>query len=188
MQALAALKQEGKIRAVGVSNFSRKEIQEAEEIGVVDSYQPPYSLFWRQMEETAIVYCREKGITVLAYSPMAQGILTGKFGPEPKLEKGDHRAKNILFQPEHFRRIQSALDALRPIAERNELTLGQLALAWVVSQTGTCAIAGARNAAQAVQNARAGGVTLSQEELAEIDRIGRTVTDHLGDDPVMWKW
>ncbi len=188
MQALATLKQEGKIRAVGVSNFSRKEIQEAEEIGVVDSYQPPYSLFWRQMEETAIAYCREKGITVLAYSPMAQGILTGKFGPEPKLEKGDHRAKNILFQPEHFRRIQSALDALRPIAERNELTLGQLALAWVVSQTGTCAIAGARNAAQAVQNARAGGVTLSQEELAEIDRIGRTVTDHLGDDPVMWKW
>jgi myo-inositol catabolism protein IolS len=83
MRALTELKQQGKIRAVGVSNFSREQIEAAEPFGAVDSYQPPYSLFWRQMEDTAIAYCRERGITVLAYSPMAQGILTGKFGPEP---------------------------------------------------------------------------------------------------------
>lgn len=188
MRALTELKAQGKIRAVGVSNFSREQIEAAEPFGAVDSYQPPYSLFWRQMEDTAMAYCREKDITVLAYSPMAQGILTGKFGPVPEFEKGDHRAKNILFQPEHYARIQKALAALRPIAERNDLTLGQLALAWVVSGKGTCAIAGARNADQAVQNAKAGAASLPEDELAEIDRIGRTVTDHLGDDPVMWKW
>lgn len=188
MRALSELKTQGKIRAVGVSNFSREQIREAEAHGVIDSYQPPYSLFWRQMEKTAIAYCREQGITVLAYSPMAQGILTGKFGKKPEFEKGDHRAKNILFQPEHWERIQKALAELRPIADRNGLTLGQLALAWVIAGEGTCAIAGARNAAQAVENARAGALTLPPEELAEMDRIGRTVTDHLGDDPVMWEW
>jgi len=188
MRALNALKQQGKIRAVGVSNFSQAEIEAAEAFGTVDSYQPPYSLFWRHMEKTAMAYCREKGIVVMAYSPMAQGILTGKFGATPQFEKGDHRARNVLFQPEHYARIQEALKALRPIAAQNGLTLGQLALAWVVSREGTSAIAGARNADQAVQNARAGIVTLPSEVLSEIDRIGRTVTDHLGDDPVMWKW
>jgi aryl-alcohol dehydrogenase-like predicted oxidoreductase len=66
--------------------------------------------------------------------------------------------------------------------------LGQLALAWVISQPGTCAIAGARNSEQAVQNAAAGNVRLSEEDLAAIDDIGKMVTDPLDDDPVMWKW
>lgn len=188
MRALVELKQQGKIRAVGVSNFSQEQIEEALSFGDIESYQPPYSLFWRQMEDTAIAYCRKKGITVLAYSSMAQGILTGKFGKEPRFEKGDHRAKNILFQPEHYSRIQAALESLQPIARRNDLTLGQLALAWVISGKGTCAVAGARNAEQVVQNAKAGGVTLPTDELREIDLIGRTVTDDLGPDPVMWQW
>ncbi len=188
MRALTELKQQGKIRAVGVSNFSPEQIAAALAFGPIESCQPPYSLFWRQMEDTSIAFCRERGITVLAYSPMAQGILTGKFGPEPQFEKGDHRAKNILFQPEHYSRIRAALKALRPIADRNDITLGQLALAWVISKKGTCAVAGARNADQAVSNARAGAVTLPADELREIDLIGRTVTDYLGTDPVMWQW
>ncbi|MEZ4526037.1 MAG: aldo/keto reductase [Desulfobacterales bacterium] len=188
MSALNKLKEEGKIRAIGVSNFSREQIAEAAQYGQIDSLQPPYSLFWRHAETDAMPYCTENGISILAYSPMAQGILTGKFGPDHQFAKGDHRAKNRLFLPENFARVQEALAKLRPIAERNHISLGQLALAWVISHPNACAIAGARNAEQSVQNAKAGEICLSQEDLAEMDSIGRIVTDSLDDDPVLWKW
>ncbi|MGE0084115.1 MAG: aldo/keto reductase [Desulfococcaceae bacterium] len=188
MSALNRLKEEGKIRAIGVSNFSREQIAEASKYGQIDSLQPPYSLFWRHAEKDAMPYCTENSISILAYSSMAQGILTGKFGPDHQFAKGDHRAKNRLFLPENFARIQEALAKLRPIAARNRLSLGQLALAWVISHPNACAIAGARNAEQAVQNAKAGSVSLSEEDLAEMDSIGRIVTDYLDDDPVLWKW
>jgi aryl-alcohol dehydrogenase-like predicted oxidoreductase len=188
MRAMTDLKAQGKIRAIGVSNFSRSQIEDAATYGRIDSLQPPYSLFWRKVEADAMPYCRQNNITLLAYSSMAQGLLTGKFGPDHRFDKGDHRFKNKLFQPENYVRVQKALERLRPIAAANHVTLGQLALAWVISQPGTCAIAGARNSEQAVQNAAAGNVRLSEEDLAAIDDIGKMVTDPLDDDPVMWKW
>lgn len=188
MEALNRLKDEGKIRAIGVSNFSAEQIAEASRYGEIQSLQPPYSLFWRQAETDGIAHCRERGMTVLAYSPMAQGILTGKFGPDHKFEKGDHRSANRLFAPEMAERVRAALDRLRPIAAERDITLGQLALAWVIAQPKAVAIAGARNAEQAVQNAAAGAVELSPETLEEMDAIGRTVTEALDDDPVMWQW
>ena len=188
MDALAELKTRGKIRAVGVSNFSRSQLEEVATYGRIDSLQPPYSLFWRKVEKDAMPYCLENNITLLAYSSMAQGLLTGKFGPDHTFAEGDHRFRNKLFQPENYERVQKALEKLRPIAEANNITLGQLALAWIVSRPGTCAIAGARNAEQAAQNAAAGNVRLSQEDLAAIDDIGKTVTDPLDDDPLLWKW
>ncbi|MGD8981870.1 MAG: aldo/keto reductase [Desulfobacterales bacterium] len=188
MRAMTDLKAQGKIRAIGVSNFSRSQIEDAATYGRIDSLQPPYSLFWRKVEADAVPYCRQNNITLLAYSSMAQGLLTGKFGPDHRFAKGDHRFKNKLFQPENYARVQKALERLRPIAAANHITLGQLALAWVISQPGTCAIAGARNSEQAVQNAAAGNVRLSEEHLAAIDDIGKMVTDPLDDDPVMWEW
>ena len=188
MRAMTDLKAQGKIRAIGVSNFSRSQIEDAATYGRIDSLQPPYSLFWRKVEDDAMPYCRQNNITLLAYSSMAQGLLTGKFGPDHRFAKGDHRFKNKLFQPENYARVQKALERLHPIAAANHITLGQLALAWVISQPGTCAIAGARNSEQAVQNAAAGNVRLSEEHLAAIDDIGKMVTDPLDDDPVMWKW
>ena len=77
---------------------------------------------------------------------------------------------------------------LRPIAERNGIGLGQLALGWLIAQPNTCAIAGARNAEQVRQNASAGEILLSAVDLEEIDHIGRSVTDHLDDNPVMWEF
>ncbi|MFO7556656.1 MAG: aldo/keto reductase [Desulfobacterales bacterium] len=188
MRAMTDLKAQGKIRAIGVSNFSRRQLEEAATYGRIDSLQPPYSLFWRKVEKDALPYCRENKITVLAYSSMAQGLLTGKFGTNHTFAKGDHRFRNKLFQPKNFKRVQEVLDKLRPIAAANHITLGQLALAWIISQPGVCAIAGARNSEQAVQNAAAGNVCLSDEDLASVDNIGRIVTDPLDDDPVMWEW
>ncbi|UCG13670.1 MAG: aldo/keto reductase [Deltaproteobacteria bacterium] len=186
MGALNDLKQQGKIRAVGVSNFSRSQLEEASQHGQIDSLQPPYSLFWRHVEKDAMPYCVQNSITILAYSPLAQGLLTGKFGPDHEFAKGDHRSKNKLFQPDNQQRIQKALGKLRPIAERNQATLAQLALAWLIAQPKTCAIAGARSPEQIIQNAKAAGISLSAEDLAEIDTIGRSVTAHLDDNPVMW--
>ncbi|MBW2087664.1 MAG: aldo/keto reductase [Deltaproteobacteria bacterium] len=188
LRALTDLKAQGKIRAIGVSNFSRSQLEEASTYGRIHSLQPPYSLFWRKVETDALPYCLKNNITLLAYSSMAQGLLTGKFGPDHKFAKGDHRSRNKLFEPENYERVQKALEKLRSIAEANNVTLGQLALAWIISRPGICAIAGARNAEQAAQNAAAGNVQLSKEDLAAIDKIGKTVTDPLDDDPVMWSW
>jgi len=189
MRALNDLKQQGKIRAIGVSNFSQAQLEEASQYGRIDSLQPPYSLFWRHIETDALPYCIENNITILAYSPLAQGLLTGKFGPDQTFPPEDNRAANKLFQGETYQRAQAALAKLRPIAEQHGCSLAQLALAWLIAQPQTCAIAGARNAEQSVQNAKAGEVQLSPETLQAIDAIGRTVTDTLQDSgPVMWTW
>jgi myo-inositol catabolism protein IolS len=186
MGALNDLKEQGKIRSIGVSNFSRPQLQEAAEYGRIDSLQPPYSLFWRHVEKDAMSFCAENKITILAYAPMAQGLLTGKFGPDHSFEKGDIRAKNKLFEPDTYARVREALSKLRPLAEQRGVTLGQLALSWVTSHPGACAIAGARNADQASENAKAGAISLSDDELSQIDEIGRGVTDYLDENPVMW--
>ena len=188
MKALKDLKTQGKIRTIGVSNFNREQLESAAVLGEIVSLQPPYSLFWRQVENDAAGYCRENGLSILAYSPLAQGLLTGKFGPGHQFEKGDHRSSNRLFQPENFERAQTALKRLRPIAEEKDITLGQLALAWVIAQPNTFAIAGARSRDQAAQNAAAGQVRLTDSELETLDEISRSVTDHLDENPVMWKW
>lgn len=186
LAAMNELQEKGKIRAIGVSNFSCAQLEEAARYARIDSLQSPYSLFWRHIERDAMSYCRENNISMLAYSPMAQGLLTGKFAQGHEFEKGDHRAKNRLFEPENFQRVRQALDSLRPIAEKNAASLAQLALAWVISHAGTCAIAGARNADQVIQNARAAEIVLSDNDLARMDEIGRHVTDYLDENPVMW--
>ena len=188
MEALNKLKEQGKIRAIGVSNFSHQQLAEASQYGRIDSLQPPYSLFWRQVEKDAMPYCVENNISILAYSSLAQGILTGKFGDNPQFAEGDHRADHRLFQPENYQRVQKALSELKPIAEQHDCTLAQLALAWLIAQPQANAIAGARNSQQVLDNARAVNIDLSQEEIANIDLIGRQVTDRLDKNPVMWDW
>ena len=188
MQALTDLKDQGKIRAVGVSNFSLDQLKAICEIGPIESLQPPYSLFWRHVEKDTLSWCGKQGVTILAYSPMAQGLLTGKFGADHQFEKGDHRSGNRLFQADVYPQVQRALAALRPIAEKKGITMAQLALAWVIARPGVCAIAGARNADQAIDNARAAEVTLTDAELDEMDRISRPVTDLIDENPVQWKW
>ncbi|MGG6239259.1 aldo/keto reductase [Nodosilinea sp. AN01ver1] len=188
MGALNQLKEQGKIRAIGVSNFSKSQLEEAITYGRIDGLQPPYSLFWRGVEAELLPYCVENNLTILAYSSLAQGLLTGKFGPDHQFPKEDIRSKTKLFQPPLYDKAQAALEKLRPIARRHHTTLGNLALAWLVAQPQTTAIVGARNVEQAKENAQAASVSLSDADLAEIDVISRTVTDHLPSNPVMWNF
>ncbi|MDZ8029014.1 MAG: aldo/keto reductase [Nostoc sp. DedQUE01] len=186
MSALNFLKEQGKIRAIGVSNFSSVQLAEAASYGRIDSLQPPYSLFWRQVEKDALPYCIEHNISILAYSPLAQGLLTGKFAIGHQFDPADNRAKNKLFQGENFERAQQALEKLRPIALLHNCSLAQLALAWLIAQPQTNAIAGARYPQQAQDNASAAQIQLSAAELAEIDAIGRIVSDGFDNNPIMW--
>lgn len=188
MRALNHLKQQGKIRAIGVSNFSLAQLKEAAQYGRIDSLQPPYSLFWRWVETDLMPYCIQESITILAYSPLAQGLLTGKFGSDHRFAEGDNRAKNRLFQGRTFQLALQALEQLQPIAQRYNTTLTQLALAWVIAQPQTCAIAGMRNPDQAIQNAQAGSLVITPEDLKQMDQISRTVTDSLDTNPVMWNF
>jgi myo-inositol catabolism protein IolS len=188
MKALTDLKDMGKIRAIGVSNFSFAQLKAICALGPVESLQPPYSLFWRHVEIDTLAWCQANQVTVLAYSPMAQGLLTGKFGPGHRFEKGDHRSANRLFKADIYPQAQKALDALRPMAEKEGITLAQLALAWIIAKPGVCAIAGARNADQSVGNAKAAEIQLTEADLEAMDRISRPITDLVDDNPVQWKW
>ncbi len=186
LEAMNELKQKGKIRAIGVSNFSFPQLKEARQFSPIDSFQPPYSLFWRYVERDTMPYCLKNKITLLAYSPLAQGLLTGKFDLSHQFDEKDNRARNRLFRGENAERAHRALDRLLPIAKRYNLSLGQLALAWAIAQPGTSAIAGARNEDQVIENAKAADVRLSDADLKEMDVIGRTVTDPMDNNPVMW--
>ncbi|NET73086.1 MAG: aldo/keto reductase [Sphaerospermopsis sp. SIO1G2] len=188
MSALNKLKEQGKIRAIGVSNFSGEQLAEAAQYGRIDSLQPAYSLFWRNVETDAMPYCVENNISILAYSSLAQGLLTGKFRSGHQFSPEDNRSKNQLFQGENFEHAQQALDKLRPIAEKYQCSLAQLALAWLIAQPQTNAIAGARYPQQAQDNAKAGEIKLTAEDISEIDKIGRIVTDNFDNTGIMWKW
>lgn len=188
MTALNQLKEQGKIRAIGVSNFARSQLEEAAQYGRIDSLQPPYSLFWRGVETDQMPYCIDHSLTIMAYSSLAQGLLTGKFSADHQFPDADIRSKNKLFQPPLFDTALAALDELRPIAERHHTTLGNIALAWLIAQPQTTAIVGARNPHQARENAKAVAVRLSPQELQDIDVIGQVVTQQLDPNPVMWNF
>ena len=187
LRAMVELKQQGKIRAIGVSNFNAQQLRQAMAFTTIDALQPPYSLFWRQMEQELMPLAQEHQVTILAYSPLAQGVLTGKFGPDHVFAEGDHRRGNRLFQAEHYQRVQEAISALRPVAERLGISLTQLALAWLIAQPLTCAVVGVRNAEQILGAVAAAEVALAPEDLKEIEAIGRGVTDHLDDNPLLWQ-
>lgn len=171
MGALLRLKAAGKIRAIGVSNYDVDQMKRAAAIGPLDSLQPPYSLIQRKIEPAILPYCREAHVGVIGYSPLERGLLAGAVPPERVFPPGDHRATHRFFTPEHRARVLQALDAIRPIADRQRATLAQLVIDWTIHEPGiTGAIVGARDAAQAVQNAGALKLTTTVEDRDEIRR------------------
>jgi aryl-alcohol dehydrogenase-like predicted oxidoreductase len=169
MDALATLVHQDKVRAIGVSNFSVEQMREADEAVSLVSNQLPYSMVNRGIEDDLVPYCLEHGKSILAYSPLQRGLLTGKYAPGHVFAKGDHRAENEFFADESIRRVNAFLDEIRPIADGHRATLTQLVIAWTIAQPGiTAALVGARDAAQARANAKGGTIKLGAAELAEI--------------------
>jgi myo-inositol catabolism protein IolS len=188
MEAMNKLKVEGKIRHIGVSNFSKQQLQEALQYGEIVSNQPPYSLLWRYYDKQTNTFCRENGISILAYSPLAQGILTGKFKSGHVFAPGDHRATNKLLSPEIFDKVEIVLAGLQKFADKYKTTIGNVALNWLISQQNSFAIVGMRNVEQVHDTAKCCDFTLTDTELKELDTLSETVTKHMHQNEVQWQW
>ncbi|HSU67212.1 MAG TPA: aldo/keto reductase [Tepidisphaeraceae bacterium] len=169
MRAMIKLKEQGKIRAIGVSNYDVKWLRGATAVAPVASLQPPYSLIQRKIESEILPFCREHHIGVIVYSPLERGLLTGSVTPERQFAPGDHRASHKYFTVENRKRVLAALDKIRPIADRHKASLAQTVISWTIHEPGiTAALVGARNAEQAAHNAGAMSVTLTDDERAQI--------------------
>lgn len=170
MGCLMRLKEEGKIRAIGACNATVEQLERYRAAGTLDSDQELFSMIDRRLEQEQLPYCRRHGIAVLAYSPLARGLLTGKIDPEREFKPGDVRRTDIRFAKSNRQRIAELLERIRPIAEGRGATIAQIVIAWTLRRPGvTHALCGARNARQAEENAAAGRIELSAEELAAID-------------------
>lgn len=176
MATLLDLKHEGKIRAIGVSNATIRQMDEYRTSGPVDSDQEKYSMLDRELDSRQLPYCERNMIAMLAYSPLAQGLLTGKVPVDRKLAEDDQRAENPRFSANGRRAMHDLLERIQPVADANGATLAQLAIAWTVAQPGlTHALVGARDSQQVVENAAAGDLMLTQSDLLVITQA----LDHL---------
>ncbi|MFP4500711.1 MAG: aldo/keto reductase [Candidatus Hydrogenedentota bacterium] len=169
MEGLLALQQEGKIRAIGVSNFTPELMDQCLANGRIESDQPKYNALERDIEQDVLPYCREHGLSILAYSPIAQGLLTGKVTMDRTFPKDDVRHHSPLYQPENRRKVLAMLADVQPIADAHDATLAQVFIAWTIAQPGiTAAIVGARNPQQAIENAQAGAIRLTNDQMKAI--------------------
>jgi aryl-alcohol dehydrogenase-like predicted oxidoreductase len=184
MAGMRTLQAGGLIRQVGVSNHGLGRWQAAEAAlgGPVVSNQVRYSLLTRRPEGRLLPYAAAAGRLVIAYSPLAQGVLAAKYTADTA--PGGVRARNLLFSAENLRRAEPVLQALRELARAHQATPAQVALAWVVSHPGVVAIPGARSVVQVEANAAAADLTLAPDELAHLtaaaDRFHREVVGSAG--------
>ncbi|MGE6555245.1 aldo/keto reductase [Exiguobacterium artemiae] len=168
--ALAELKAAGKIRAIGVSNFSLEQLKEANKDGHVDVYQGEYNLFKRDAEKEILPYIREHGISFVPYFPLAAGLLAGKYDADTKFD--DLRKNDPLFQEDVFKDNLAKVDLLRPIAEAKDAEVAHIVLAWYLAQDGIDAIIpGAKRADQVTDTIRTLDVELTEDEIRQIDHI-----------------
>jgi len=181
MTALGELRTEGKIGAIGVSNFNTEQIEEAARFGRIDSLQPPYSLFFQPFVQNGTLdYCEKNGIGVIPYSPLAQGLVSGKFSMDNR--PTDNRAGNHLFKDPTYGLGLDAVKQMEPIAQKYGASTLQVALAWLIAQPGvTSPIVGARTPEQIQGAAKAAEIQLEQSDIEAIGRLATPVLESLPD-------
>jgi aryl-alcohol dehydrogenase-like predicted oxidoreductase len=169
LAAMGKLKTQGKVRAIGVSNYDVEWLRRGMTAAPIHSLQPPYSLIQRKIEKDILPYCREHDIGVIVYSPLERGLLAGAVPPEREFPASDHRSKHKFFTVENRKRILAALEKIKPIADGHKASYAQTVINWTVNEPGIAgALVGARNAEQAKHNAAAMNFTLSADERAQI--------------------
>jgi aryl-alcohol dehydrogenase-like predicted oxidoreductase len=169
---LASLQRQGKVRWIGVSNFSVQQLLRAQTLAPVTSLQPPYSLLHREVEDGILPYCLRKNIGVIVYSPMASGLLSGAMTRDriASLPNDDWRKTHPDFTEPDLSRNLALVELLRHIARTHNRSVGEVAIAWTLRNPAvTGAIVGARNARQAEGVMRAGDLRLSDQQVIEID-------------------
>lgn len=173
-EEMVRLKEQGKVRYLGVSNFAVEHLDRVRRIHEPVSLQPPYSMLHREAEDELLGYCAANNIGVVAYSPMQRGLLTGKFSRErlAELAVDDHRRRNPDFLEPQFSATMELVEELKEIAGRNGRTCAQLAISWVLRRSEVAAaIVGARRPAQIEETVPAGDWKLSEEDIKEIEKL-----------------
>ena len=170
MAELVKLKEEGKVRYLGVSNFSVGQTTEAAAYGPLASTQPHYSMLFRGIENDLLPYCLEQGIGVMVYAALARGLLSGKYGASHRFSDDDDRARIPELTPTVRQAAVEICKRLTPWARDHGYTMAQLAIAWTVANpVVTSAICGAKTPAQAIENNEAGRWQLREQDMAEIE-------------------
>lgn len=173
IEQLMKLKEKGKIKAIGVSNYTKKHLEIAIKEGQIDAFQPHYNLFWRHIEKDSLTFCRENNIGVMSYSSIAQGLLTGKFTKDWVFDENDMRnGTEALFKKDVFNEAVECVDLLRPIALKYNKTLAQLSINWLINQKGmTSAIVGAKTIKQLEDNIQSVGWVIEESDMKKIGDI-----------------
>lgn len=173
MATMVRLQEEGKIRYIGVSNYNAAQMAQALQTAPVQANQPRYNLFDRGIEAEDIPFCARNGIGILAHSPLAKGLLTGKYRADHQFPADDERAKMPRFQGEPFARYLAVSDRLQTeVARPKGITMVQLAIAWQLRLPAiTCVLVGAKNVQQLQEYLPATAVDFRAEELAQIEQI-----------------
>jgi aryl-alcohol dehydrogenase-like predicted oxidoreductase len=173
-RALDAFVREGKVHFVGVSNYDAREMTAFQQVRPIDTVQPPYHLFRRDIEESILPFAREHGIGVLVYGPMAHGLLSGRMTESTGFAPDDWRSRSDMFVGDPFKRNLGIVRRLEELAYERGVTVAQLAIAWTLANPAVdVAIVGARNPEQIRQTAPAADVQLSPQDLARIEQILR---------------
>ena len=176
MGAMAQLIQQGKVRAAGVCNYSVEQVSEALKTVNLASNQVPYSLIHRGIEENVVPQALQKGMSIIPYSPLQRGLLTGKIKKDHKFNAGDTREGNRFYKAENIERVNAMLKEIKPIAEAHKATLTQLIINWTSRQPAMdCVLVGARDEAQVMENVKALSFELSDEELKKIRACGESL-------------
>ena len=171
MEELMKMKKEGKIRAIGTCNAGIADLDRYRSVGQLDTDQEKYSMLDRAREQDNLPYVEKNKMAFLAYSPLAQGLLTGAVGPDRVFGPGDQRSVNPRFGVENRVKVAEFLNEIRPVADDYKLTLGQLVAAWTVAQPGCShALLGARTVKQVIENAKSGEVKLDDAAVATVTR------------------
>lgn len=171
MATLEKLKASGKIRAIGASNVSAEDLEQYVAAGQIDAIQERYSMIDKEIEQTLLPITRRNDIATLSYSSLALGLLTGAIDPAREFTGDDQRKDNPRFSAANRQKVANLKQAIAPIAEQHKASMAQIVIAWTLAQPGiTFALCGARNAEQALDNARAGEISLGADELAIIDK------------------
>jgi aryl-alcohol dehydrogenase-like predicted oxidoreductase len=177
MRALTEIQAAGKARYIGVSNFSADQLRACRALAPIVANQVGYNLFDRRWERQMFPTAEELGIGIMAYGPLAHGLLTGAFSPDMTFEESDWRARGMifgqaLFQGDNFRQNLAVVDQLKALAAGKGVTLPQLALAWVIANPRvSVALSGTRRTSEIEDNVKALEIAFTPDELAEIDRI-----------------
>ncbi len=174
MEAMLSLQKRGLIRTIGVSNFTFTQLKSVCSMGRIDVIQPGYSLLWRTIDREIRPYCVENHISIVPYSPTAMGILTGKYDKEFKLPENDDRNGTFLYAKEYFPVCVELSEKLKPVAEKYNVTCGQLAIGWLRYQEGiTSILLGGKTPEQIRQNIDSFDLEIESGDLEYLDRISK---------------